>query len=583
MLPGRLALSFTRGNEQEKMDILRSKINRLDGKGYKAYMELKGDYNFKTYSLSIEHVQPDPFAPPSVVSVRLDKKAAGFPSHAYSTRSREIAFRDFLARELRRSSAQFSLGRKGTGKSGLISIAPAGQEILERTSVLLKGERVEARFTVGLPAYGRKIDSRHASEIFFKKIPSIVNDSMLFENTDMAALARHIECMEDADYLRACLKKAGLAAFVADGSILPRKSGVDDTPLTGGNVVPFLSPGTMKVSMELPNRGRITGMGIGEGITLIVGGGFHGKSTLLRAVELGVYNHVPGDGRELVIASADAFKVRAEDGRRVEKVDISPFIRGLPMGGKTERFSTGNASGSTSQAANIIEAIEAGADVLLLDEDTSATNFMIRDHRMQELVIKEKEPITPFIDRVAGLYRKFGVSTVLVMGGSGDYFDVADGVICMEDYLPLDVTAKAKKIAERYKTERKKESEDNFGSIKGRIPLRESFDPSRGKRDVNISVKSLRTVLFGTHLIDLSALEQIVDAGQTKSIADGVYYSTRYMDGKNTLRDVVDRVAEDVGSKGLDVLTPFARGEKAFFRRHELSAAINRLRTLVVG
>ena len=323
-------------------------------------------------------------------------------------------------------------------------------------------------------------------------------------------------------------------------------------------------------------------MGIPAGVTLIVGGGYHGKSTLLNALELGVYNHIPGDGREYVVTNPAAVKIRAEDGRRVENVSIAPFIGTLPFGQSTESFSTEDASGSTSQAANIVEAVEVGADVLLIDEDTSATNFMIRDHRMQELVAKDREPITPFIDKVRQLHRDHGVSTVLVIGGSGEYFDVADQVICMVEYRPEDVTAEARAIAEKYASERTREGGDRFGTVRPRVPLAHSFDPSRGKRPVKISAKGRNTLLFGRHTIDLGGLEQLVDTSQTRAIGEAVWHATRHMQDGAVLAEVVRAVEADIAENGLTVLTPYPAGNLAAFRRFELAAAINRLRTLTV-
>jgi predicted ABC-class ATPase len=324
-------------------------------------------------------------------------------------------------------------------------------------------------------------------------------------------------------------------------------------------------------------------MGIPRGVTLIVGGGYHGKSTLLAAIERGVYNHIPGDGREFVVTDAAAVKVRAEDGRRIAGVDISPFIANLPFGIDTRSFTTDNASGSTSQAANIIEALEAGARVLLVDEDTAATNFMIRDHRMQELIAKEHEPITPFIDKVRLLYQDYGVSTILVMGGSGDYFDVADTVIAMENYRPWDATERAKEIARKYAAERRPEGGERFGSITPRIPLPDSLDPSKGRREVSLKARGLKTILFGREEIDLSAVEQLVDDSQVRAIAQALYYAReKYMDGRRTMKEILDAVMRDIDEQGLDVLDPRRMGDYARFRRFELAAALNRLRTLRV-
>jgi predicted ABC-class ATPase len=357
---------------------------------------------------------------------------------------------------------------------------------------------------------------------------------------------------------------------------------VDDRPFREG-AIPFQSPASLRVELTPPNAGPVSGMGVPAGVTLIVGGGYHGKSTLLNALERGVYNHVPGDGRELVVTDAGAVKIRAEDGRAVTGVDISPFIGALPNGADTRHFSTANASGSTSQAANIVEALEAGARVLLVDEDTAATNFMIRDHRMQELIAKEREPITPFIDKVRQLHDEHGVSTILVMGGSGDYFDVADTATAMDAYVPHDVTDRARAIAQKYQAERRQEGGDSFGDITPRAPLAESLDPSKGRRQVKISTRGVRTILFGTNEIDLSAVEGLVDPSQLNAIGQALYYARqRYMDGGRTLPEILDAVMADIDRGGLDVLDRRSVGDLAHFRRYELAAALNRLRTLQV-
>ncbi len=557
-------------------------LRRIDGRGYKAYLDIKGEYDFGGHSLFIDHVQGDPFASPSRVRVRVSIERAGFPSDTFSNKSRMIAFCDFLTRSFAVAARRYAHGSRGTGKSGLIAIDTSGQEILERTSVIVSNEFVEARFRMGLPAFGRRIASRHAEAMLFDELGRIVSSSLMYKSLNKKALYTHVESVEDADALREKIVELGFVAFIADGSILPRASGIDPRPLVKGEVIPFKSPDSLRISIELPNRGTVHGMGIPRGKTLIVGGGYHGKSTLLNAVELGVYNHIPGDGRELAVSCPSLVKIRAEDGRRIEKVDISPFISNLPFGRSTKAFSTEDASGSTSQAANIIEALEAGAGVLVMDEDTSATNFMIRDHRMQELVSKKLEPITPFIDKVCQLYDDLGVSTVLAIGGSGDYFDVADYVVCMVEYRPQDATKQAHAVAERYRAERKMEGGEHFGRITGRIPLAGSFDASRGRRDVKISSRGLQAIEFGMHRIDLGAVEQLVDVSQTRAIGDAIQYATRYMDGTRTMKHIVGRVMNDLDRSGLDVLSTMPEGEYALFRGLEFAAAVNRLRTLSV-
>jgi predicted ABC-class ATPase len=561
---------------------LRRTLGHIDGRGYKAYKDIEGIYSFREYTVHIDHVQADPFASPSRVRVQLSQGLAGFPQDTYSSKSRETALRDFLTRVFAQAAKRHTKGNRGTGNSGVIAMDIPRQEVLERTSVFINDKNLEARLVMGLPAFGRSVAGKHAQAMFFSELPQIVRASLLFRSLDKEALYRHLQVVEDADFLRQRLESLGLVAFVADGAILPRASGIDPRPLAGDQVVPFKSPESLRVEVKLPNSGAVTGMGIPRGVTLVVGGGYHGKSTLLRALELGIYNHIPGDGREYVVSNPHTIKIRAEDGRRIEKADISPFIANLPFGQDTRKFSSEDASGSTSQAANIIESLELGAQVLLIDEDTSATNFMIRDHRMQELVAKDKEPITPFIDKVGQLYSEYGVSTILVIGGSGDYFDVADLVICMKDYQPYQVTEQARAIAEKYRAERKPEGGPHFGTISERIPLAHSFDASKGRREVKISPKGLQSIAFGTHTIDLGAVEQLTDPSQTRAIGDAIYYATSYMDGKRTLREIVNAVLADIKAKGLDALSPRPVGDYAQFRGLELGAAINRLRTLAV-
>jgi predicted ABC-class ATPase len=577
-----------------KKEELRKRLYRIDRRGYKAYKDIEGSYDFDDFKLSIDHAQADPFASPSRVRIILSLKDAGFPQDFLAPRIRRIALQDYLSREFKTSIMTIAKGRRGTGKGGLIDIDAGGQEILERTAVVIdngEGDRpsvlkelslfLEARITVGLPALGRRIISKEAEEIFFNEIPSITKKSLFYQSLDREKLRAFIYAAEDQEYLRGELKKEGLVSFIPDGAILPRISGVDERPLKES--IPFKSPPSLEKGFILHNKGEIKGMGIPEGVTLIVGGGFHGKTTLLDAIEKGVYNHILGDGREYAVTVHEAVKIRAEDGRNIEKVDISPFIQNLPLGKDTKRFSTENASGSTSQAANIIEALEVGAKVLLIDEDTSATNFMIRDMRMQELVSKDKEPITPFLDKVRHLYKELGVSTILVMGGSGEYFDVADTVIMMDEYRPKDVTTMARKIAETHKGERRQEGGATFGEITPRRPLLESFDPSHGKREVKIGAKGLKEIIFGRTVVDLSYLEQLVDPSQTRAIGEIIYYySKKYAPKGLSLAEGLGYVMDDLKERGLDLLSYFKIGALAMPRIYEIVGAINRMRSLKI-
>jgi len=553
----------------------------MDGKSYSVYKSLKGEYRFEKYVLAIDHVQSDPYAPPSKMRVIMDRKICGIPYELTDTKDKNIAVSDFLTRNFYREIQKSGNDSTGTGGSGRIFIDRCGQEILERTSVLIKEDKVEVRFEMGMPARGRRIMGKAAQKIIFQQLPEIVEKSIIYDNLNKKALNEQVILVLDQEYARKMLKEKGLVAFVANDSVLPRESGVSDRPMK--NAVKFKSPEKFEITLKLPSGKEVSGMGIPKGITLIVGGGYHGKSTLLAALERGVYNHIAQDGRELIISESDAVKIRAEDGRNVEKVNISGFINNLPQNKDTRAFSTENASGSTSQAANVAEALEYGTSLLLIDEDTSATNFMIRDGRMQKLVVKEKEPITPFIDRVKELYDNFGVSTILIVGGSGDYFDVANHVIMMDEYVPKDVTEKAKKIAKSDENKREFSSNDKFQGVTQRIPLKKSFSQS-GKLD-KTKAKGKYSILYGKELIDISGLEQLVDDSQTNSIAVMIeYFKNKVLDEKLTLSQAADRIYEKIEKDGLDSISSYTGhpGNLALPRKQEFCATVNRYRKLKI-
>ena len=552
-------------------------LQKIDGRSYKAYSDIKGVYNFEFFTLHIDHVQRDPFAGPSLLRVTVDEKAL-FPPEIIDNKDQRIVVSDFISRVFNSSIKKHGKIRAGSGKSGVIQIDSGGQEVLERSCVNIVPDKLEIRFSIGLPARGRRIMGLEASRLLCDLIPLIVNDSCYYKNLDQKHLLEEVKLYEDANFLRQKLKELGLVSFVSDGSILPRESGVSEKPLK--NAVSFKTPESLSVMIETPNNGPVTGMGIPVGVTLIVGGGYHGKSTLLKAVERGVYNHISGDGRELVVTDPTAVKIRAEDGRRIENVDISSFIHDPPMDKNTVEFKTENASGSTSQATNIVESLEAGTSLLLFDEDTSATNFMIRDERMQRLVSKEKEPITPFIDRVQEIYKEYDASTVIVMGGSGDYFEVADTVIMMDNYKPQDATDDAMNIKEELPIHRTIEVNSKF-KFKKRYPLAESIKPYKGRK-IKIDVRGKNTILLGVENIDLSEVEQLVDTSQTRAIAYAINHSKNYMDGKHSMNDIMGMIEQDIDQNGLDTLAPKGRRYRhnlARPRMFEFIAALNRLRT----
>lgn len=559
---------------------LADQLRSLDGRGYRAYKQIKGTYEADRFTLTVDHVQGDPYAEPSRFRASLAPDAAALPSWAFRTRDRRVATADFLNRRLWDGLAEES-ATSGSGKSGELRILRPGQEVLDRAALEVTGDgAVEARFRVGLPARGRRIKGSAAAELVEGSVIRAIRMSLFFEVLDESDLRRHVEAVEDAIALRSQLRERGLVAFVADGAGLPRRSGIDDRPMEGESVVPFRSPPGLAVKLDSPNSGPINGMGVPEGVTLIVGGGYHGKSTLLRALERGVYEHIPGDGRERVVTVRAAVKVRAEDGRRVAGTDISNFINHLPGGDDTSRFFTENASGSTSQAAAIVEALEVEATALLLDEDTSATNFMIRDARMQRLIASEHEPITPFIDRARPLHQEKGVSTVVVVGGSGDYFDVADTVIAMREFVPSEATREARDAARALPTERAAEG-GPWRELRRRSPRPESLDPSRGRKSVSLRIRSRDRVDFGTTTVQLGAVEQIVETAQTRAMANALVDARgALLDGTADMAETVARIMDRIRDQGLGVVHPHGIGELAEFRPFELAAFLNRIRTL---
>jgi predicted ABC-class ATPase len=555
-------------------------LTRLDGRGYKAYKEIAGDYDADGFRLVIDHVQGDPFAEPSRLRALVPPRTAGLPDWALSGEPRLQATADFLNRSFLETLRTYSEPR-GSGNSGELLVLRPGQEVLVRTSLTVSPDgAVEARFRAGMPARGRTILGAEAMTLLTVDAVRAVTAGLVFTALDADALRRHVETVEDARALREQLAGRGLVAFVGDGARLPRHSGIDDRPLLDDGVIPFRSPPELRVTLTAPNAGDVTGMGIPAGVTLIVGGGFHGKSTLLRALERGVYDHVPGDGRERVVTDATAVKVRAEDGRSVAGTDISNFIGRIPGGGDTRFFVTTNASGSTSQAAAIVEALEVGARVLLLDEDTSATNFMIRDARMQALIADEHEPITPFIDRARQLADDHGVSSILVVGGSGDYFDVANRVIAMRDFSPHEVTEAAQQIAREHPTRRLHEG-GGWSPLRSRVPLRASIDPSRGRRDVDIKARTEQRVMFGSSEVELSAVEQLVEPAQARAIANAIATARDHViDDARSVQAVIAAIIAELEEQGLDAFQPHATGELAAFRAFELAAFLNRIRGL---
>lgn len=563
---------------------LQRELRSINRKSYPAYKGLKGAYQFPDYQLFIEHVQGDPFAAPSALRIFVPHSKAKFPERYYWDKCSKVALQDALLRRFAEISAKFCYQAKGSGKSGVIQVSHCGQEVLERTACEITKEGIHIRFFVGFPANGRTINSGELEKILFVYLPKCVEMSLYHRKVPERETEQVICLKEDQRVIREELKKRGLIAFVANGSILPRQSGNSDLPMK--DAVPFQSPKSMEITIQLRHRGSITGMGIRKGITLIAGGGYHGKSTLLEALEKGVYDHIAGDGREFVITDDTAWKLRAEDGRKIKDVDISLFINHLPNGRNTRRFSTLDASGSTSQAANIIEAIEAKSQVLLIDEDTSATNFMVRDEMMQRVIQKDKEPITPFLERARDLYEKAGISTILVVGSCGSYFYIADQIIQMDNYCPVDITEKTRKLLKEYKKPDYKAEGFVLPSEKRNISFGSSVVRRKNYRGTGmveehekLKVMGRESLMLGKEQLDLRYLEQLADREQTQTLGYLLKYAKEQYSGKTTdLTALMESLIRKLEKEGIGSVS----GQKeipagmAMPRRQEIYACFNR-------
>ena len=553
------------------MKKLKELLNRLDSKSYNSYKEIKGRYSFLNYTFEVLRVQGDPFAAPSLFSVEIDLKKYGYPKDLYDNPSKKVAFEDYTLRNL--NILFLNLGkRSGSGKSGQLNILSPKQEILKRSAVEIIEDTLIIKFYGGLPANGRRIASQGAINMIFNEIFKI-SERLKITNIDLEKLKQHIATNLKSDSIRRALKKENLIVFIENNSHLARISSIDDRALKKG--IPFYTPKSMKVTLHLDNGDTVIGMGIKKGITVITGGGFHGKSTLLTSIEKGVYNHIKGDGREGVITQRDTVKIRAEDGRWIGGLDISNFINNLPHKKDTHNFTTANASGSTSQAANIMEALELGATTLLIDEDTTATNFMIRDRKIQELISHSKEPITPFIERIESM-RDSNISIIIVVGGLGDYFSMADKVVMLDEYNLLDVTEKAKIISQTFEISNVKGIKEKFIISPRKLSSQKTkklFTSDRCK----VKTRELDELLIDKENIDIRYLEQFVENGQvrfTGEIIRKIFSHNKNEVFKNILKDL----QEQIDKTNLSKLLKNNSGDLVEARKYEIGGAITRLR-----
>ncbi len=565
---------------------------------FRAIHKLYGSYHFPCFELSFIKMQGSPGAnPASIAEIKITLRDSEIPEDFLQSAECKLAVADFLIRRFRQGIGAFALQNRGKEGSGSFNTIALSQKMLNRDSVLFGDEAIYLRFSISLPAKGTGggvFDAEQAWIMLSQELVTIVGSTFFYQQYDDSTrmlLQQFVDVQKIRTEIIQFMEQHDLVAFIANDALLPRISGVDDRPATCANVTTFQSPASLQINIPLQNSNSISGMGIKEGITCITGGGYHGKSTLMQAILAGVYAHIPGDGREYVVTREDAFFIRAEEGRSIRDVDISPFISDLPNGLKTDHFSTDNASGSTSQAANIVEAVESGSRLLLFDEDTCATNFLVRDELIKKILDAAQEPIKPLYSMVRSLWKKHHVSMIFVVGGLGYFLQKADTCLLMENYRCHDITAKVR---------------DRLGSIPeedvaiadfaiSRRLTADNFDPAYKNQRLNKTmpkrIKDLRNaprqLEYGMDLINLEAVAQLVEAPQILTIGYCLLMLRNKMnlsDGRpETIRCWINWLYDEIAKHGLSVLKPDYPGTLSMSRKYELAAAINRIRSLNIA
>lgn len=587
--------SKTQVSNSRDADALAQAIHQLQGAPYPAYKDLKGSWSFQQFELHLDHVQADPYAQPSKFRLLVPQSVVHFDPSLYCNKVRKVALADYIHRHfslniVSKASESDSRSSPSSGgwhscKGGKIHIDTPVAQVLERTAVIVTDDQIEIRLCIELPARGRSIEARFAAQVLTQHVPTLVSDFLIDASNNINSIRSHVRSIEDQDALRKALVPHSLAAFVRNGAILPRASGASSKPLSSKTATPFQSPASLEVTITLPHS-SVSGMGLpARSLVLCVGAGFHGKSTLLEAVTLGCYDYVPGDGREFVCAVDTVANVSSEDGRQVTSVDVSNFITKLPSGKDTHVFTTTDASGSTSCAASMMEALEMGSKLLCIDEDTTASNWLACSPIMAQLI--RKETIVPLERQARKAVKATGATIMLVCGSSSDFLQKADLVLKMEDFMCTDVTSEAKQLAGLVEA-------DAIGNSSFKKPSPRSLLPSSLPLEGKTSVRARQTIQLGGERndegrhVELRSIPQIVCESQTKAIlaamraiSRGRASETSQQPASPTLADVLGQIDQSVESEGLDSLLPSGYDPDAFMARPraiDIAAALNRTR-----
>ena len=580
---------------RHKSTQLKMLIASLENAPYHKIQSLRGRFQFPHYTFQFLRIQGSPGAnPASIANLSIPIKASGLPEQSLATSFAQLALADFLIRRFNQGIVKFVQQNRGKDGSGSFHTIELSQKMLQRDCVLFSKNSIELRFIFSLPANGsggRQFDAKQTWLMFEQELSPLVDFTFFYHGYSEASqnlLNKFLAVQKNRQAIKHYMKKNGLCVFISNGALLPRLSGIDDKPDLAEKIEKFQSPKTLLVEIPLHENSTIKGMGIKQGITCITGGGYHGKSTLLQAILAGVYAHIPGDGREYIVTRDDAVFTRAEEGRSIRQVNISPFIRQLPNGKKTENFSTDNASGSTSQAASIVEAIELQSHLLLFDEDSCATNFLYRDELIKKILDKKNEPIKPLYTCIRSLWKQHKISMIFVVGGLGSFLQKADTCLLMDNYQCKDITGKARKSL----GEIIEEDQDHLIFSSNRPLSSQNFDPSytnqRLKKTIPIRIKDLRNaprqLEYGMDLINLEALPQIAEAPQMRSIGYCLLTIKQQMcDNSNkpqTIYDWLQWLTKKLDQEGLPCLQTTYPGLSSRPRLYEIAAAINRIRSL---
>ncbi len=579
------------------MQNLKTQIESIADQPYRHIRKLNGSYKFPGFDFRFIRIQGSPGAnPASIAEITVPVKATGFPDLFMAKSIYRIAMADFIIRRFKLGIDRIAKQNRGRDGSGSFYTIEFSQKMLQRDCILFVDNDIELRFIFSLPAKGSgggQFDAGQAWLMFEKELTAMVDFALYYKNYDQASrqlLDRYLDVQHKREQIKNYLQKNGLTVFINNGAILPRQSGIDDRPAIGKNIVPFQSPMSCQVDIPISDTEVIQGMAIKEGITCITGGGYHGKSTLLQAIIAGVYAHIPDDGREYIVTREDAVFIRAEEGRSIRNVYISAFIGMLPNGMNTEQFSTDNASGSTSQAAMIVESLEAGSNLLLFDEDSCATNLMLRDELIAKVMSSTQEPIKPLYNSLRSLWCQYHVSMIFVVGGLGRFLQKADTCLLMDNYQCQDITAKVREEL----GEIKNEIQHKIKFSSQRYLASDNFDPAyinqRLNKQIPKRIKSLRNaprqLEYGMDLINLEALPQLIEASQILAIGYCLLRLKKAMEHQgsktHTIKYWLDWLYQQLERHGLCFLQPEYPGLLSLPRRNEVAAAINRTRSLKV-